>query len=281
MKIIDAHMHFSDIGAFAECAEHRSLVDYTESGWTTEAEASEIVCSVCMGLTESVPGAFPDADARTPMTADLAENIPQNMLICIGINPHTTDNRSLCETEELIAQKNSVAGLKIYAGYYRFPPADPVYDPVYRLAEKYNIPVVIHTGETFSERGLLKYAHPLLVDELAVARPDLKIVVCHMGAPWVFDACETAGKNKNVYVDISGLLVGSAAYVAAMSNERLILDRYAQPLVMMDNYYKVIFGTDWPLAPVAAYIDFCRKIIPPDSYEYVFYKNAAALYRVE
>ena len=277
MKIIDAHVHFSNIETFKNCAENISQLDYSARGYTEGTEKNEIAGSVCMGLIENAPSAFPDNNAKTPMLANLAESLPPGMKICAGINPHTLNDRAIGELAELIVNKK-IAGFKIYPGYYHFDVYDPVYDPVYGLAEKYDLPVAVHTGETYSERGLLEYAHPLRVDRLAVRRPRLKIVVCHMGAPWVFDACEVAGKNANVFIDVSGLLVGSAEYIERLSANRLVVDRYSQPLVLMDNYKKVLFGTDWPLAPFHAYIEFIKKIVPREAYGDVFYNNAASAY---
>ena len=280
MKIIDAHIHFSRIAAFEDCAIRTSLVDYSERGYAVEAKDNEIVHSVCMGLGETAPAGFPDPGAITPMTADIADRLPSGMSLCLGINPHTLDESRLAGMEELIAQTRIVAGFKIYAGYYHFHVTDSVYDPVYDLAERYDLATAIHTGDTYSGRGLLKYAHPLCLDELAVRRPALRIVACHMGVPWVFDACEVCAKNSNVYIDLSGMLVGSAGYIQKMAGNPLILDRYRQALSYLDDYDKVLFGTDWPLAPMGAYIDFCKQLIPQEFHGKVFYANAADVYRI-
>jgi hypothetical protein len=272
MKIIDAHVHFSRIASFEDCAKRTSLVDYSERGYIDETGVNEVVHSVCMGLTEGKAAGFPDVDAKNPMLADLADNrLPLGMSLCLGINPHTLDGRGLAEMEELIIESGNVVGMKIYAGYYHVGVTDTVYDPVYKLAEKHDLAVAIHTGDTYSDRGLLKYAHPLCIDELAVTRPGLRIVACHMGTPWVFDACEVAGKNPNVYMDMSGLLTESPEYIKQASENPLILDRYRQALTFLDNYDKVLFGTDWPLVPMGAYIDFCKQLVPCDTYEKVFY----------
>lgn len=281
MKIIDAHMHYSHIASFEDCALRTSSVDYSESGYSKESEVSGIVHSVCMGLSECKKAGFPDAGARTPMMADLTSRLPVGISLCPGINPHILAQQSLTDLENLIIRGGLISGIKIYAGYYHVSLSDPVYEPVYKLAEKYGLSVAIHTGDTYSNRGLLKYSHPLLIDELAVAHPDLRIVACHMGAPWVFDACEIAAKNRNVYVDLSGLLVGSAGYIDRMSASTLLVDRYRQALVYLDNYDKVLFGTDWPLAPMGAYIGFCKQLIPHDAYERVFYQNAINVYKLD
>ena len=300
MKIIDAHMHFSHIASFEDCARRTSLVDYSASGYMAEAEANGIVHSICMGLSETTPGGFPDAGAKTPMLAALDKRLPPVVSLCPGINPHTLNESGLAELEALIVGAksgvastrdkdftsnaisggNSIVGFKIYAGYYHFDVSSPVYTPVYDLAEKHDLAVVIHTGDTYSDRGLLKYSHPLCVDELAVSRPNLRIVICHMGEPWIYDACEVAGKNANVYMDMSGMMIGNTAYFENMTANPLIPDRFRQALALTDKYEKVLFGTDWPLVPMGAYIEFCNKLIPPEAYHMVFYENAKKVFRL-
>jgi predicted TIM-barrel fold metal-dependent hydrolase len=184
--------------------------------------------------------------------------------------------------EEIFAGKTcmNVVGIKIYAGYYHFDINDPVYAPAYDFAEKHNLAVAIHSGDTYSERGKLIYSQPLSIDSLSVDRPEMRIIICHMGAPWLYDACEVAGKNRNVYMAMSGLYVGDAEYFKNAMQKPLLIDRYKQALIVMDNYDKVLFGTDWPLAPMGAYIDFCKKLVPPEAFGRVFYQNAARVYRV-
>jgi len=260
---------------------YNSLVDYSEQGFLRECSEHEVVKSICMGLIETVSGGFPDKEAQMPMIADLAENMPSSMSLCLGINPHTLTSDSLTKTEDMLKNCDSVVGMKIYAGYYHVDVTDSIYDPVYKLAEKYDKTIVIHTGETFSDRGLLKYSHPLRVDDLAVAHPEMRIVACHMGAPWVFDACEITAKNPNVFIDISGILVGNAGFINNQADTPLLIDRYRQALVFLCNYDKVLYGTDWPLVPMGAYIDFCKKLIPDEHHEKVFYDNAMRVYKLK
>ena len=281
MKIIDAHVHYSQIKSFKDCAESTSMVDYSKQGFIDESAANKVVKSVCMGLTETTPGGFPDIKSEMPMTADLDAALPPGMSLCLGINPHTLNKRSLAKTEDMIKNNKCVVGMKIYAGYYHVDITDSMYNPVYNLAEKYDLTIVIHTGETFSERGLLKYSHPLCVDELAVNRPSLRIVACHMGVPWVFDACEVAVKNPNVYLDISGMLVGNTEFIYQMANTPLLLNRYKESLVFMQRYDKVLYGTDWPLVPMGAYIDFCKELVPAEFHKDVFYQNALNVYKLD
>ncbi|MCL2171607.1 MAG: amidohydrolase family protein [Defluviitaleaceae bacterium] len=278
MRIIDAHMHFSNVSAFYDAAKH-SGVDYSREGYLKECEKAGIIASVCMGLGESAPGAFPDHGAQNPMLADLAENPPQ-IYTNIGINPHDLGDAAIARILAHIDANPRVVGFKIYAGYYHFMIHDPVYDPVYRIATERGLTVAIHTGDTYSERGLLEFSHPLAADRLAMAWRGVNFVLCHMGDPWIMDACEVAYKNPNVFVDISGLLAGDGAHIAATEARPPTMHHYTQGINYLNNYKKVLFGTDWPLVPLAEYVNFCKKLMPPSAYEDVFYNNAANLFGI-
>ena len=284
MNIIDAHMHFSDIASFRECGLRTSVVEYSEAGYKSEAAACGIVRSICMGLSERPPSVFPDNGAETPMLADLSGGPPPpEILLCLGINPHTLTHGAIDKMEEALIVGNNcgnIVGIKIYAGYYHYDVNDPIYASAFDFAERHNLPVAIHSGDTYSEKGKLIYSQPLSIDTLAVDRPDMRIIICHMGAPWIYDGCEVAGKNKNVYMDLSGLLVGDTAFFSTTMQKQPVIDRYKQALMMMDGYDKVLFGTDWPLAPMSSYIQFCKALVPPEAHQKVFYENARYVYNI-
>jgi hypothetical protein len=273
-KVIDAHIHFSDIQSFRDAAV-TAEVDYSYEGYLREREACGIAASVCMGLAETAASAFPDKSAPAAMTADLHPERPPNLHLCLGINPYSLTGDMIPHIKKMLP---GIVGFKIYAGYYHFHIHDPVYDPIYRLAAAHNLPVAIHTGDTYSERGLLKYSHPLEADQLAFNWRDVTFILCHMGEPWIIDGCEMAYKNRNVCVDISGLLTGSPADFAHAEKQEIIRDGYKKGLVYLNNYKKVLFGTDWPLIPMKPYMEYCKKLIPDYAYGDVFYGNAVRVY---
>ncbi|MDR2570749.1 MAG: amidohydrolase family protein [Oscillospiraceae bacterium] len=278
MKIIDAHMHFSNIQAFKQ-GTLDSKVDYSADGLLKEYIDNGIISCVCMGLTETAPGLTPDKLAQTPMDADLACS-PVQMGICLGINPYSLNTEAVARIEQVLAMRKDIVGFKIYAGYYHVDINDDTYMPVYKLAAGHDLAVAVHGGETYFKGGLVEYSRPIHIDKLAHTFADMRIIICHMGFPWVMEACEIATKNDNVYVDISGLAVGGAAECERMRTEPLIRDYFRQGLVFMNDYKKVIFGTDWPLIPVAPYIEACKAIIPEDAVEDVFYNNAVKVYKM-
>jgi hypothetical protein len=277
-KIIDAHMHFSDIQAFHSAAED-AIVDYSYAGYLNERAAAGIEAGVCMGLVESTPFSFPDKNAEVPMTANLAQT-PPNLFTCLGINPHRLDASAMERVREKLKSDPTIAGFKIYAGYYHYFVHDPIYAPVYRLAAEHGLTVAIHTGVTYSEQGIMEYSHPLSADRLAVQYRDTQFLLCHMGNPWIMDACEVVYKNRNVYMDISGLIEGNAAQIDYAESEPLLMQHYLTGLLYLNNYKKVLFGTDWPIVPMGRYLDFCKKIIPAHAYRDVFRDNALRVYKL-
>lgn len=284
MKIIDTHIHFSKIHSFSKTATDLSKVDYSYKGFKQEFGKNNVVASIGMGVTEQAKGAFPDSSSPNPMLLDLADDrLPQNLYMCIGINPvklvGESKEKELNKIEEQLKRKE-VVGIKIYAGYYHFHVYDDIYTHIYKLAAKYKLPVVIHCGDTYSDRGLLKYSHPLNVDELAVKFRDVNFIIAHLGDPWVMDCAEIISKNPNAYADISGLIVGDEAKVIGESQKRLFVDHVKRALVYADNYEKILFGSDWPLVDLSSYIEFVKFLIPQEFHEDVFYNNAIKVYNL-
>ena len=201
------------------------------------------------------------------------------MFVCAGINPYRLDEVYLGKLRSL-AREQRIIGFKIYAGYYHFQVHDPVYSPVYALADEFNLPVAIHSGDTFAETALLEYAQPLSIDRLAVQWREVTFIICHMGSPWIYDATEVAFKNRNVYMDMSGLALGNAAEITNLTESNYWVDRYQDALDYLNDCDKLLFGTDWPLVPMNAYIGYIKKIIPERFWDQVFYANARKVYKL-
>ena len=277
MLIIDAHIHYSMIVSFREAAERDSECDYSLEGLRVALAYNNIRAAIGMGLQETTPSGFPDAASPNPMGLDLSYSWPEQLYFCPGINPHELSDTSLQHIEKSLQHPRAV-GIKLYPGYYHFSVNNPIYGPVYELAAHYKLPVVIHSGDTFSERGLLKYSHPLDIDELAVTHRHNILVIAHMGDPWVRETAEIVRKNPNVYTDISGLLVGGKLYFEEMGREPLILNEFRHALVYAARWDNILFGSDWPLAPMDTYLEFVKRLIPEKHLENVLGKNALNIF---
>jgi len=275
LKIIDAHLHFSNTETLKNTAEKIAQVEYSAKGLKREFKEADVVAGVVMTTGKREPG---QANSKA-MELSLDDGGLNCLLACIGVNPLELekDSSELDYIEKELAN-DWVTGIKLYPGYFPYYVYDPVYDPIYELAKKYQVPVAIHCGSTQSPQGLLKYSHPLTIDELAVKHQDINFIICHLGAPWVMDTAEIIAKNGNVYTDLSGLIAGNKAQVEKTKDIELYLNFLKQSLVYAHRYDKVLYGSDWPLVPIKPYIEFIKKLIPEDYHEDVFYHNAVKVF---
>ncbi|EQD72791.1 amidohydrolase 2, partial [mine drainage metagenome] len=143
-----------------------------------------------------------------------------------------------------------LAAIKLFPGYHPFYPHDPVLEPVYDYAAARGLPVMIHQGDTLARDGLLKYARPIEVDEVAVRHRDVRFVLCHLGNPWVEEAAELVYKNENVWADTSGLLPSprSPYFARAVARAQAVLQGF---LDTVGSAERILYGSDWPLESLA------------------------------
>lgn len=270
MDIIDAHIHcfFSEDRAdkMAEAAGHKNCSDHLEG----EYKRLNIKGAVVMGNRSLEP--------------DFHERYSNFMRYCVGLDSSTNWQDDLKATYDLVEQnlkKKECAGVKIYAGYVQKYVSDDMYKPVYELCEHYNKPVAIHTGETASSNGGLRYAHPLTLDEVAVMFPNVNFVMCHFGNPWFADAAAVLDKNRNISTDLSGFLVGKLDMDEYFREKDGYIGQIRTWLNYLGDYERVMFGTDWPLANLDNYIEFIARVIPEKYHEKVFASNARRIYSLD
>jgi predicted TIM-barrel fold metal-dependent hydrolase len=174
-------------------------------------------------------------------------------------------------------QEGLVRGLKLYPGYEPFYPMDEKLTPVYELAAEMKFPMMIHSGDTYSPKGKIKFSHPIHVDEVAVDHPDVNFVICHIGNPWIRDCMEVVYKNANVYTDISGLVLGNFS-----DRFEIYMRKQLEEMLLYGvNPDKVLFGTDWPISSMESYIQFMNELhIPEQDRRKMYFENSARLFRL-
>jgi predicted TIM-barrel fold metal-dependent hydrolase len=215
-------------------------------------------------------------------TLRIAELVPGLRAIGVADPTRGDDPEHLRRVEAELARGRVVA-LKAYLGYLHFGPEHPNYRPYYELAARFKLPVIFHTGDTYSPQAKLKYAQPLGVDEVAVDHPDCRFVIAHCGNPWMIDAAQVVYKNLNVWADLSGLVVGEGAVFAAEESRDLLADLSAnvrRAFRYAERPNRFVFGTDWPLVPIAPYRQFIASVIPAHFHSAVFEENARMLFRL-
>ena len=192
------------------------------------------------------------------------------------VHPERFDRDHLALVEAVLKQ-GRVKGLKVYLGYLHYGPNHVGYRPYYKLAAKYHTPVIFHTGDTYSAKAKVKYAHPRLIDDVAVDFPDTRFVLAHFGNPWITDAAEVVYKNKNVWADLSGILIGDAESFRKLAQDgalERVVHRIKQGIEYTEAPEKFLFGSDWPLSPVAVYRGFVEQLFPKRLHTAVFRDTA-------
>jgi uncharacterized protein len=96
-----------------------------------------------------------------------------------------------------------------YAG---IAPDDPRMEPYWKLAEELDVPVAIHMGEGppagpyFAfPRYRVKFGSPLLLEDVLVRHPKLRIYVMHYGSPLVDEMIAILQSYPQVYVETGGI----------------------------------------------------------------------------
>jgi len=264
--IIDAHLHFSRHAGMDRAAE--------AAGHVNTAEELSRVFAAC-----GVAGAVAMGTGGTP---GVPETHPL-LAFCAGIRAgELTPEQSpsiLERTAEVLRQDRCV-GLKFYCGYDPFYPHDARFRPFYELAGACGKPVVFHTGDTAWHHAKLKYAHPLEIDEVAVDFPHTQFVIAHCGNPWIADAVEVASKNENVAIDLSGLAVGKFAPDELWTHYLDYWRMIRMWLVYLSDETKVMYGSDWPLVNIPAYLELMRRVVPEPMHEAVFGANARRIFHL-
>jgi predicted TIM-barrel fold metal-dependent hydrolase len=177
-----------------------------------------------------------------PSNQEVAEIVKKDGRRFIGfasIDPNTKE-AALQELRRAHDQLD-LKGLKLNPALQDFDPAGSLALEIYKEAERLEMPVLVHTGITFSNRFSIMYNQPLLLDDVARKYPRLNICLAHLGWPWVLDAVTVAIRNPNVYLDTAGTFAGtpieSIRQITTLIPARLIENMLGE---------KLMFGSDFP-----------------------------------
>jgi uncharacterized protein len=159
--------------------------------------------------------------------------------------------------------------------------SDSALEPLYALAEEYDIPVGIHMGPgpsgiAFSTNYRSRLSSPLLLEEALIRHPKLRLYVMHAGWPMLDDMVAMLYAYPNLYVDIAVIdwYIPKAEFYF-----------YLKRLVDAGFSNRIMFGSDqmqWPQSISTAIetiqsADFLTKQQKRD----IFYNNAVRFFRLE
>jgi hypothetical protein len=264
--IIDVHTHINNYHEDKVVSLEECLNLLTETMQENKVDYSLVLSSY-------------KVNEHRPSTKKVVEAISgrDNLGVVAGISYLNYTHRDLREISEFL-DDGLIKGLKLYPGYEPFYPNDKRLQVVYDMAVEYDIPVMFHSGDTYSPTGRIKYSHPIHIDDVAVDFPELKIVICHVGNPWIKDCMEVVYKNKNVYSDVSGLVLGNFSY----KFERFMKNELEEMITYAGNPQYLLYGTDWPISNMHSYLNFMKQLdLPEEKKELILWKNAAELFKID
>lgn len=179
-----------------DCHTHVDL-DRSDPDVSGHLAAAEMV-DACIVL------AFPGPD-RERTNRDLARYVAgyKAKMIGFGIVDPTEDKID----DGFLAQATEELGLKgfvFYCSVHGFNPTHSRAMRFYAAAQELGVPVFFHSGDLdISSKGILAYAQPYLLDEVARTCPDLKIIIGSMGLPFLEQALAVIARHEHVYADLT------------------------------------------------------------------------------
>lgn len=242
--IIDSHMHIGSAELLAEDVvqflKGKGLWDdmsqqMTPSGVIEALDEGGINKGVIFPLTFMPPDGM--WQKMNDLTASYVAEYPQRLIGYSIINPLDIDG-SLKELERAF-DNLGFKGLKFHPSMQEFFCNDPALDPIFTYCEEREKPILFHTGASLPSHPD-KYSQPLLLDEVAVRFPELRMILAHSGRPFYQEAALLLRKHPHVYVDLCanrGRTGGTALLEMALTFIKI----YA------DGLKRTLFASDFPV----------------------------------
>lgn len=225
--------------AYAESLDLHSYDSRPEQHWAASATADLVVV---FGLQARATGVWVPND----LIADYVAEHPEKLVGWASVDPN--DPGCLEELDRCVHDLG-LRGLKVGPAYQHFDPRDRRYFALWARCEELGIPVIWHQGTTFPSQARLDVSNPLMLEDILMAFPGLRMVVAHLGHPWEEDLVALMRKATHLYADVSAVHYRPWRYYTAMVT--------ALEYGVTD---KLLLGSDFPSAKVDDVIDGLGRI---------------------
>lgn len=237
--IVDCHTQMWD-------PEVRVCIEQMAPAFGTGRVISEAASAMAAGspvdraIVLGFKSCYLDAGIPNQHVADYVKRNGSRMVGFAGIDPRDPE----CLEELRSAHEDlHLKGITVSPAMQDYHPCDTLALRVYEDCARRALPILFQYN-TSNPAAKLEYARPMLLDEVAREFPGLRIVVAHMGYPWVDETIVLLAKHKHVYAEVSGLLTQPwTAYNALLS---------AYQYGVID---KLLFGSDYPFQSPASCIE--------------------------
>ena len=214
---------------------------------------------VCFALRESMMDVSGYATCMSTNAFILKEiePYPDRMYLECNVGPilRRGVKNAIWELQYLVKQRNAKL-CKVYA-----PEDGPLNDkqlwPFYEKACELDIPLTVHTGMSYVCPQPSKYTLPILLDDVCLDFPDLKIIAYHMGWPYHEELMGLAGKHRNLYLSLSGI-VGWFAHSPYRGYHMI-----GEALQWVPDD-KIVMGLDLAFDDMGKAVDYIRNLQMPE-----------------
>lgn len=227
--IVDAYTHIWDspdqLGRSVDnlrlrgrSQRHAGAVEVGEEGLPVASATNHLLA--CKHTDHAIVLGFKShylqADIPNEYVAEYVQDHPGKLLGFASVDPSRP--REALEELERAHRELGLKGVAVAPAAQDFHPSSSNALLIYERVNELGLPLLVHQGIYFSSQSKLEYGRPALLDEIAREFPDLKIVIAHMGYPWLHETVVLLEKHFNVFADVSGLLMQSwLAYNALLS----------------------------------------------------------------
>ena len=210
------------------------------------------------------------ADVLNAAVAKVVADAPDRFT---GIGTFSTEPFDIMRALDQIyfCKEAGMVGVTTQPSFFHIGIDDRKLYPIYAKACKLDLMVCLHTGVNYGVTHPIRNDHPLMLDDVACDFPNLKLIACHAGWPWVPEMVAVARKHPNVYMEFGGL---APKYVGASGTGWEVMFRFMNS-VLQD---QVLFGTDWPVISYERALPEWRDLgLKPQVLEKTLGGNAARL----
>lgn len=261
--IIDAHCHIYP-DKIADKASHNTGSFYslptTYDGKVSTLLEKGAEAGVDRFIVQSVATTPKQVSSINHFIASEVAAHPDKLYGLGTLHPDSEDIRA--DVEELVALK--LGGVKLHPDIQKFKLDDYRCLKIYELCEEYDLPLLLHTGDSRYD-----YSNPNRLLPLLDIYDKLTVVGAHFGGWSVWDeASRVLRDKKNFYVDCS-----STFY--ALPDEKIheLIERYGVDRVM--------FGTDYPMWNIDTEVKRFKSLgYSREDADKMLYKNALRIYRL-
>jgi len=164
---------------------------------------------------------------------------------------------------------------EINVQYLGIPPNAPSLKPYFALAEELDLPVLIHTAGVGAPYPTFRSSagHPLLLEEVLVRHPKLRIYLENAGYPFLHEMIALMYQYPQVYADLSTI---------TRIIPREAFHDYLSALMRAGYGERLMFGSDGPPSKRAQTIEAIESasFLTDEQKRDIFYNNAARFLRL-